>query len=113
MQSDDLYEPTIARNKLKEKVMQKWKQNKTKEKRITRGQGGKEGQPLLSLSAELTASVKGELQRIIINHKLRELPISWITVPLYQHLELRIISWRDPTFPTREEQLQDNIILFR
>ena len=49
---------------------------KAKQKRITQGQGGKEGQPLLSLSAELTASVKGESQRIIINHKLRELPIS-------------------------------------
>lgn len=86
---------------------------KAKQKRITRGQGGKEGQPLLSLSAELTASVKRESQRIIINHKLRDLPISWITVPLYQHVELRIISWRDPTFPTRDEQLQDNIIWFR
>ena len=51
----------------------KTKQNK---KKITRGQGGKEGQPLLSLSAELIASVKEESQRIIINHKLRELPIS-------------------------------------
>ena len=45
MRSDDLYKPTIARNKLKEKIMQKWKQNKTKQKKITRGQGGKEGQP--------------------------------------------------------------------
>ena len=69
MRSDDLYEPTIARNKSKEKM-------KAKQKRITRGQGGKEGQPLLSLSAELTASVKRESQRIIINHKLRDLPIS-------------------------------------
>ena len=86
---------------------------KTKQNKKGSHEGKVARRASLSLSAELTASVKGESQRIIINHKLRELPISWITVPLYQHLELRIISWRDPTFPTRDEQLQDNIILFR
>ena len=49
---------------------------KTKQNKRGSHEGKVARRASLSLSAELTASVKGESQRIIINHKLRELPIS-------------------------------------